>query len=98
MHHQSIPSLLLALVTTVFAGVASSQAPPKKSLESIRADDITAHVKILASDEYEGRMPGTRGEEKTLDYITKQLRAYGIAPQPGGGALRADPPRTRRPA
>ena len=91
MHHQSIPALFLALAATVLAGVVPAQAPPKKSIDSIRADDIAAHVKVLASDEYEGRMPGTRGEQKTLDYITQQLRAYGIAPLPGGSYLQDVP-------
>src|SRR5262245_54182260 len=74
-------------------GLATSYAagPTEGALQSIRADDIAQHVKVLASDEYEGRMPGTRGEEKTLAYITKQLRAYGISQQPGGSYLQDVP-------
>jgi len=43
---------------------------------------LAAHVKALASDEFEGRGPATEGEKKTIDYLVKQLSALGV--QPGG--------------
>ncbi len=43
---------------------------------------IAAHVKVLASDEFEGRGPATAGETKTVDYIVEQYKAAGL--QPGG--------------
>jgi Zn-dependent M28 family amino/carboxypeptidase len=43
---------------------------------------MTEHVKVLASDEFEGRAPATPGEQKTVDYIVKQFQALGL--QPGG--------------
>lgn len=48
---------------------------------------ITAHVRTLASDEYEGRAPTTAGEEKTVAYLIGQLQQAGLAP---GGDLQAD--------
>ncbi len=43
---------------------------------------ISADVKALASDAYEGRSPATAGEEKTIAYLSKQFAAAGL--QPGG--------------
>ncbi|QHB69955.1 M28 family metallopeptidase [Stenotrophomonas sp. 364] len=43
---------------------------------------ISADVKELASDAYEGRSPATAGEEKTVAYLSKQFAAAGL--QPGG--------------
>lgn len=43
---------------------------------------LSAHVKILASDAYEGRAPATPAEQKTVAYITEQMKAAGL--QPGG--------------
>src|SRR3954467_10278321 len=43
---------------------------------------LSAHVKILASDAFEGRAPATPGEQKTVAYITEQMKAAGL--QPGG--------------
>ena len=43
---------------------------------------IAEHVKVLASDAYEGRAPATEGEKKTVAYITEQYKAAGL--KPGG--------------
>lgn len=43
---------------------------------------ISADVKELASDAYEGRSPATTGEEKTIAFLSKQFAAAGL--QPGG--------------
>jgi Zn-dependent M28 family amino/carboxypeptidase len=48
----------------------------------IDPERMTAHVKVLASDEFEGRGPATAGEKKTVDYIVSQFKALGV--QPGG--------------
>jgi Zn-dependent M28 family amino/carboxypeptidase len=40
-------------------------------------------VRTLASDEFEGRAPGTAGEEKTIAYLTERFKAAGL--QPGNG-------------
>ena len=39
-----------------------------------------AHVKVLASDEFEGRAPGTKGEDLTVAYIADQFRKAGLKP------------------
>ncbi|MEE8146112.1 MAG: hypothetical protein V3T24_00790, partial [Longimicrobiales bacterium] len=49
-------------------------------LESITADGLLAHIDVLASDEFEGRGPGTPGEELTVAYLTEQLRDLGLEP------------------
>lgn len=38
------------------------------------------HVTALASDEFEGRAPGTRGELLTIDYLQQQFRKLGLLP------------------
>jgi Zn-dependent M28 family amino/carboxypeptidase len=49
----------------------------------ISAEDFTAHVKVLASDEFGGRAPGSDGEEKTVEYLREQFQRLGL--QPGNG-------------
>lgn len=39
---------------------------------------LQAHIEILASDEYEGREPGTEGEAKTLRYLGRQWFDIGL--------------------
>ena len=36
------------------------------ALEAITPDGLLAHIKVLASDEFEGRAPGTKGEELSV--------------------------------
>ncbi|MCD7099381.1 M28 family metallopeptidase [Stenotrophomonas sp. MMGLT7] len=48
---------------------------------------ISADVKELASDAYEGRGPATAGEQKTIAYLSAQFGAAGLQP---GGDLQAD--------
>jgi Zn-dependent M28 family amino/carboxypeptidase len=43
---------------------------------------MSATVKVLASDAFEGRAPGTAGEAKTVAYLVQRFRALGL--QPGG--------------
>ena len=50
---------------------------------AIRAEDFAAHVQTLASDEFEGRAPGSAGEEKTVEYLKAQFERMGL--QPGNG-------------
>ncbi|AWH16156.1 aminopeptidase [Stenotrophomonas sp. ZAC14D2_NAIMI4_7] len=49
----------------------------------ISAADFSEMVKTLASDEFEGRAPGSKGEELTVNYIRDQMQRIGL--QPGNG-------------
>ena len=48
--------------------------------DEISGDNLAAHLRILASDEFEGRAPATPGEEKTVAYISEQFAAVGLQP------------------
>ena len=56
--------------------------PPelRPALDTINANDLLMHTKTLSSDEYEGRAPGSAGEEKTVNYLTEQFRRLGLKP------------------
>jgi len=49
----------------------------------ISAEDFAAHVKVLASDDFGGRAPGSAGEDKTVEYLREQFQRLGL--QPGNG-------------
>jgi Zn-dependent M28 family amino/carboxypeptidase len=67
-------SLVVAACATVAAG------------ERVTIDEPTfrRHLATLASDEFEGRKPATRAEEKTVEYIRAQFAAAGLEPGNGG--------------
>ena len=61
--------------------VAAAPEPGLKSaLDTIKPASILDHIKVLASDEFEGRGPGTPGEEKTVAYLTAQFQKMGLKP------------------
>jgi Zn-dependent M28 family amino/carboxypeptidase len=76
----------LACAFVIVVSVACSQpAPPPAPAvgpaeELITTDSLTAHIKVLASDEFGGRAPATPGGEKTQNYLADQLKAIGIEP------------------
>lgn len=75
----------------VLAGAAPATVL-KTALEGIKPDQILAHIKVLASDEYEGRGPGTPGEDKTIAYLTGQFQKMGLKPgNPDGTFLQSVP-------
>ena len=47
---------------------------------------ILDHVKILASDEFEGRKPGSAGEDKTVEYLSRCLKEIGAEPTAADGS------------
>lgn len=52
----------------------------RNAMESITSENLLNHVKILASDAYEGRGPGSRGEELTVQYLIQQFQKIGLQP------------------
>jgi Zn-dependent M28 family amino/carboxypeptidase len=60
--------------------VACSQPKQPELSEQL----FESHIAKLASDEFEGRLPFTEGEKKTLSYLEEQFKAIGI--EPGNGS------------
>jgi Zn-dependent M28 family amino/carboxypeptidase len=52
----------------------------------IDAAALLAHTRALSSNEFEGRAPGTKGEERTVAYIADQFRSYGLEPAAADGS------------
>ena len=47
---------------------------------AISPEALRTHIETLAGDDFEGREPGTAGEEKTIAYIARQMQSYGLEP------------------
>jgi Zn-dependent M28 family amino/carboxypeptidase len=72
--------------TTTAAPAPETTAPAGTHVfsDAIKADDFAELVKTLASDEFEGRGPGTPGEEKSVQYIKEQFERIGLKPGNNG--------------
>lgn len=65
------------------AAPAPAAAPSHAFSTGIAPADFAELVKTLSSDAFEGRGPGTPGEDKTVAYIRDQMQRIGL--QPGNG-------------
>ncbi len=59
--------------------------------DAITPDDFAEHVRVLASDEFEGRAPGTPGEDKTVEYLKAQFQRMGLKPGNGDSYFQTVP-------
>ncbi len=50
----------------------------EQAQNSINSADLEKHVKVLASDDFQGRKPCTSGEQKTTNYIADAFKNMGI--------------------
>ena len=48
--------------------------------KSITAERLRQHISTLASDKFEGRFPGTIGEEMTVEYLSETYEKLGLKP------------------
>jgi Zn-dependent M28 family amino/carboxypeptidase len=72
MTSRSLLSLIALLgVATAFAAETSGPIDPER---------LSQTVKVLASDEFEGRAPGTPGETKTVEWLAKRFHDLGLEP------------------
>jgi Zn-dependent M28 family amino/carboxypeptidase len=86
-----VRSVTLACALAGLAGCVATPQGETALTPSFDDGAWRAHVERLASDEFEGRAPGTPGEEKTLAYIEDQFRAAGLEPGAGGSFRQAVP-------
>ncbi|OGX91833.1 peptidase M28 [Hymenobacter coccineus] len=69
--------------TAAAPAAAAAPAPPTDwsvpYAASITPDGLRKDLIVLASDEYEGRETGTKGQRMAADYISKRFAALGLA-------------------
>jgi Zn-dependent M28 family amino/carboxypeptidase len=71
----------LVLLLASFAVVAAEKnGSIQKALQSISAQEMSEMIKTLASDEYEGRAPASKGEDLSIRYIVDQFKKLGLKP------------------
>jgi len=76
------------LLLSACAGSEHKLPPPSTDIDETVYRD---HIRVLASDDFEGRKPGTPGEEKTVAYLVEQFRKLGLKPGNGESFLQQVP-------
>ena len=84
--------LSLFVFLSSIALAADQPAVPKAAADAMTAADLLKHIKVLASDEFEGRAPGSKGEELSVKYISDQFKALGLKPGNPNGTYTQEVP------
>jgi Zn-dependent M28 family amino/carboxypeptidase len=69
------PLLLLIALAALLPGFLHAAPAP-----AISSANILADTKVLSSDEFEGRAPGSAGEEKTVAFLIERFKKLGLQP------------------
>jgi Zn-dependent M28 family amino/carboxypeptidase len=99
MRRLSLPLVLLALAAcgreeppVATPAPEPEQAPAAHVFSAaISEADYAQHLKTLASDEFEGRAPGSRGERLTTAYLSEHFARIGLTPGNQGEWFQAVP-------
>jgi Zn-dependent M28 family amino/carboxypeptidase len=59
---------------------AESGPVPARAWNAITPEGLLKHIRVLASDDFDGRAPATPGEQKTVDYLVNACRAMKLTP------------------
>ena len=72
----------LLLATLAIPAAIQAKAPPVPAVQPVPLNQpaLAEMVKTLSSDAFEGRAPGTAGEEKTVAYLIERFKAAGLQP------------------
>jgi Zn-dependent M28 family amino/carboxypeptidase len=79
--------LSLAIILSAVAACVGQQAEPQEastlpvsSMPPVDPNAILQHVKVLSDDKFQGRTPGSRGEDLTVDYLQTEFKSMGLEP------------------
>ncbi len=79
----------MVLIITVVS--CNPKSDYQQAEDQISESDYRKMVKILGSDEFQGRLPGTIGEEKTITYLADEFKKLGLKPAFNGSFFQEVP-------
>ncbi|MDH4063688.1 MAG: M20/M25/M40 family metallo-hydrolase, partial [Acidobacteriota bacterium] len=85
-----LPGILLTLALIAACAPAPPPEPeplPGPADSEITTASLTAHLRALSSDLFEGRAPATRGGQLAEEYLATQLAAMGLQPAGDDGSF-----------
>jgi len=79
-------------ILAALGGCAPREPDRRAALDSMTAESMMEITRRLSSDEFEGRAPGTPGEDKTVAYLIEQCKRLGLKPgNPDGTYVQKSP-------
>ncbi len=80
---RSLAAPLLSLLAAACA-TSSSQQAQSSAEPAIPLNTLQSLTRELSSDEYQGRAPGTPGEQMTVDLLARSFQQAGLRPGNNG--------------
>ena len=74
---------LLSFTVVLFLACGCGSGGDAAAKRSITSEELAADIAVLASDEFEGRGPASKGEELTLEFLKEEFEKLGLAPGNG---------------
>jgi hypothetical protein len=74
---------LLFLAITVQLSAQQYDSTAWKYATTINKEALQKHLYVIASDEFEGRETGKRGQKMAMEYLIKEFKSYGIEDRKG---------------
>ena len=92
MKNRALVVLAAAAALAACATQVGRYAPESllQAERTISGEELLAHIRVLASDRFEGRAPGSEGERLTVEYLTEQFRKMGLQPGNPDGSFVQD--------
>ncbi len=70
--------LLTCLLLFSIGNALAQDSLMLKFANEVKAQDLKKHLEIIASDEYEGRETGQKGQKMAAEYIANHFKALGL--------------------
>lgn len=70
--------LLFYLLISISINAQNFDSTAWKYAESIQAADLSKQLHVIASDEFEGRETGRKGQKLAMNYLIEQFKSFGI--------------------
>lgn len=87
--------IVVLCATMVFFHVdhlfAQADSVAMKYASMINSNELYKHLAVIASDEYEGRETGTKGQKMAAEYIAEYYRNLGVQPVVNGSYFQSYP-------
>ncbi len=92
MYNLSVLKSILAVYVSLLVIGCQPASNTKKQVHSLKEVPVapsidlkasTSYLETLASDAFQGRMPCTEGEEKTVDFLINTMKSFGVKPVNG---------------
>jgi len=74
---------ILGLLCAAF-GVSAASAAMTTLPAAVSEQSLFEYIEVMASDTFEGRMPGTAGGQKTENYLADLWQSFGVQPANNG--------------